>query len=257
MKTALAHTLVLFGRHAVPLLCCLLLFGLAVDAHAQHNGGTDSTDAPSVVTDTLSTSVDTTDQGTTAVLPYSREQEEKYRSALRLHLPPSARFRAEARMMADEWMVYTELRRTSPMAALRSNMDIPDELYIPTDREQYLHDYSIAMSRYVPNLGPPRAAGSTGLTMPLRSIAQFFGLVEDVSPTVNYSVEYPAVVEAVVYSTQAKVVAVMFKGVQQPGRYSLTWNGRDDLGKPLPGGDYIAEIRIGQESIVRKRIQIP
>lgn len=200
---------------------------------------------------------DTSDVGTVAIIPFSREQEENYLRALRLHLPPSARFRVETRMFSDDWQTYAELMQRTPGHALRSNLDIPDSWYIPSEQQRLLYQEQIAMSRYIPGVGLRTSPGFAGFQLPLSTIGRILGLVEDVSPTISYAVEYATVVEAVVYSTQAKVVAVMFKGSQQPGQYALTWNGRDEQGKPLPGGDYIAEVRIGQETIVRKRMQIP
>lgn len=203
---------------------------------------------------------DTIETGTMAVVPFSRTQEENYRRALQMRVPPSARFRLDARMLADEWQAYADLRGRSPLQVLRSNLDIPSEYYIPSEQQRLLYQEQITMSRYIPGVSNGNngmSAGAVGFQMPLSVIGRLLGLIEDVSPTITYAVEYSAMVEAVVYSTQAKVVATIFQGVQQPGRYSLTWNGRDGQGKPLPSGDYIAEVRIGRETIVRKRMQIP
>lgn len=198
-----------------------------------------------------------TESGTMAVVPFSREQEENYRRAIQMKVPPSARFRIEARMLAEQWQAYADLRGRSSLQALRTNLDIPSEYYIPSEQERLLYQEQIAMSRYIPGVTHATSPGAVGFQMPLSTIGRLLGLVEDVSTTITYAVEYSTMVEAVVYSTQAKVVATMFQGVQQPGKYSLTWNGRDEQGKPLPKGDYIAEVRIGQETIVRKRMQIP
>ena len=50
------------------------------------------------------------------------------------------------------------------------------------------------------------------------------------------------------------VVATLFKGNQEPGTYTITWNGRSQDGKPVMPGEYIAEVRLGSERIMRKRI---
>ncbi len=247
------------GRAAIVLLCFFAI-ALPTILHAQtSDGSADSTEMRRVNPDSTGTGMfrDTSEQGTMAVVPYSREQEQNYLRALRMQLPPSARFRAEARLYANDWQLYTERRARSPMSAFYSNLDIPEEFYIPSEQERFLHADNIARSQYVSHLGPPKSPGAVGFSMPLSTIGKLLGLIEDVSPTITYMVEYPVAVEAVVYSTQAKVVAVMFRGQQLPGKYALTWNGRDDQGKPLPKGDYIAEVRIGQDAIVRKRMQIP
>ena len=64
-------------------------------------------------------------------------------------------------------------------------------------------------------------------------------------------------VEVVVYSPQARVIAVLLKMHQPTGKYQITWNGRDEKGRRMPTGDYVAEVRLGDERFVRKRIQIP
>lgn len=243
----------------VVIACTVFFFGASLLAQQEQGDSTsrsytehpDSTDVQN--TDTIET-------GTMAVVPFSREQEANYRRALQMRVPPSARFRLDARMFADEWQAYADLRGRSPLHVLRSNLDIPSEYYIPSEQQRLLYQEQIAMSRYIPGVTngmSGMSAGAVGFQMPLSAIGRLLGLIEDVSPTITYAVEYSAMVEAVVYSTQAKVVATIFQGVQEPGRYSLTWNGRDGQGKPLPTGDYIAEVRIGRETIVRKRMQIP
>lgn len=239
------------------LFCCFAAVGSAAIAQSTGDSTKSVEITRSVPDSTQGMFRDTAELGTVAVVPFSREQEQNYVRALRLQLPPSARFRAEARLLAAEWQLYAEGRLRLPLAAMSSNLDIPEEFYVPTSQERYLHNYNIAMSQYVPNLSPPKSAGSAGVSMSLSSIGKLLGLVEDVSPTISYALDYPVAVEAVVYSTQAKVVAVMFRGQQPPGRYALTWNGRDDQGKPMPKGDYIAEVRIGNDFVVRKRMQIP
>ncbi|MBR3090812.1 MAG: hypothetical protein IKH10_02320, partial [Bacteroidetes bacterium] len=82
------------------------------------------------------------------------------------------------------------------------------------------------------------------------------GIIEDTSPEIKYSLGMIADVEIVIYSVQAKVIATIFKGTQRPGSYKITWNQRDDKGKKMPYGDYIAEVRIGTDRFVRKRIVI-
>lgn len=250
-----------YRKTGAVLVFCLLLsvvFGLSsVRLYAQAGLGDSTRYYLTEPTDSLTSQPDTSDVGTVAIIPFSREQEDNYLRALRLRLPPSARFRVETRMFSEDWLTYAELLQRTPGYALRSNLDVPDSWYIPSEQQRLLYQEQIAMSRYIPGIGLRTSPGFTGFQLPLSTIGRILGLVEDVSPTISYAVEYPTVVEAVVYSTQAKVVAIMFKGNQQPGQYALTWNGRDEQGKPLPGGDYIAEVRIGQETIVRKRMQIP
>jgi flagellar hook assembly protein FlgD len=54
----------------------------------------------------------------------------------------------------------------------------------------------------------------------------------------------------------AVIIATMFDGIQSPGDFTYTWNGRDDSGRLLPVGDYVGEVRIGKEKLIRKRIYL-
>jgi flagellar basal-body rod modification protein FlgD len=102
----------------------------------------------------------------------------------------------------------------------------------------------------------PVTPGS-GLQIPLSAIGAFLGLTEDVSPVISYSLESSAEVEVVVYSVQALVIRTLLTAKQYPGSYSITWDGKNDKGIIMPKGDYVAEVRIGKDRIVRKRIVVP
>ncbi len=128
---------------------------------------------------------------------------------------------------------------------------MPEEAYIPGEVEKTLREINIMNSMYVPMV---RTYSPYGAKIDFETIGKFLGIVEDVSPTIKYSLAITADVEIVIYSIQAIAVATLFKGVQSPGNYTISWNGRDENGRMMPPGDYIAEVRIGQEKYVRKRI---
>ncbi len=134
-------------------------------------------------------------------------------------------------------------------------MELPKQVWEPLPSEATMAQYNIIQSQSV----PPYTSGPNpfGLKIPLSSIGQFFGITEDVSPVLQYDLEYRTNVQVVIYSITAIVVATIFEGVQVPGNYKYTWNGRDDMGKRLPPGDYIGEIRIGNSKYIRKHIVIP
>ncbi|MBK9249328.1 MAG: hypothetical protein IPM69_14750, partial [Ignavibacteria bacterium] len=142
-----------------------------------------------------------------------------------------------------------------PWEIARQNLEIPPEYFKPSSQEIASYNYHIARSQDIPG-SFPKTAGA-GLQIPLSSIWAFFGLTEDVSPVIRYDVEYSMNVEVVVYSPQARVIAVLLKMHQPTGKYQITWNGRDEKGRRMPTGDYVAEVRLGDERFVRKRIQIP
>jgi flagellar hook assembly protein FlgD len=82
-------------------------------------------------------------------------------------------------------------------------------------------------------------------------------LTEDVSPVIKFSVEYADEIDITIYSIQAIAVTTIFKGNLMPGNYKYVWNGRDDKGKKMKPGDYIAEVKMGKYKFYRKRIVVP
>lgn len=188
--------------------------------------------------------------------PFTPEQDTAYYRALRLHTPTGSLAQHHARLFSGIWTDMIRRSQKTPWEIARQNLEIPADYYRPSDRERALYAYNIAKSQEIPTGLPAKTAGA-GLQIPLSDIGAFFGLTEDVSPVLNYRVEFPMNVEVVVYSPQARVIAVIIKGKQNPGNYRITWNGRDDKGRKMPSGDYVAEVRLGNERFVRKRIQIP
>lgn len=188
--------------------------------------------------------------------PFTPEQDTSYYRALRLRIPTGSLAQHHARLFSGIWTDMVRRSKKTPWEIARQNLEIPADYYKPSDRDRALYAYNIAKSQEIPTGLPAKTAGA-GLQIPLSDIGAFFGLTEDVSPVLNYSVEFPMNVEVVVYSPQARVIAVIIKGKQNPGNYRITWNGRDDKGRKMPSGDYVAEVRLGNERFVRKRIQIP
>lgn len=194
-------------------------------------------------------------------LPYSNsennkftpEQDSAFKQAMRSNLPKELILKQSLEQINFQ-IEFNRLMRDSPwMIAQRNLASIPKEMFEPnpveiTQRQQMIQD-----AQYVPFVQTlPRNAFS----MSLQDIGKFVGLVEDYSPTISYNLNVISEVEIVIYSMNAKVISVIFKGEQSPGNYSRTWNGRDENGKLVPKGDYIGEVRIGNYKYIRKRIII-
>lgn len=185
---------------------------------------------------------------------YSAEQDSAYLEAMKLRLPPQTRIKEVLHATESNWQLQSRLREGEPwQIALKNVQSIPPNLFIPSEMEVVHHRINIISSQYVPYLN---TMPSSGAKIPLDAIGAFLGISEDVSPTIKYKLEYISNVEIVVYSLQAVVVATVFRGTQPGGSYSVTWSGRDDFGKKMPSGDYIGEVRIGNEKYIRKRILI-
>lgn len=180
------------------------------------------------------------------------DQDSAYYRLKNLGIPPATLVQLHARLYAAQWRAMIERRLKPKWEIVTENLNVPTEYYIPTGREQVQRDYAIMQSQSRPQ-GLPQTP-NTGLQIPFSAIGDFFGLTEDVSPVLKYSLDYTTPVEIVIFSSNAKQVAVVFKGVQNPGTYKFTWNARDERGRRMTSGDYVAEVRIGQEKIIRKRI---
>lgn len=151
-------------------------------------------------------------------------------------------------------MQMNRIIQDSPWMIARRNLaSIPREYFEADPVEVVQRQTMIQDAQYVPFVQTlPRNA----FVMDLVDIGKLLGIVEDTSPTIKYTIVYASDVQIVIYSVNAKVVATIFSGMQTPGNYKRTWNGRDDYGKMLPKGDYIGEVRIGEYKYIRKVIEL-
>lgn len=185
---------------------------------------------------------------------FSAEQDSAYYRMMRLGIAPGTLAQLHARIISLGIAMRKEQEQENPFAIALRNLDLPAEYYQPRSQDIVQREEMIARSQAIPT-GRPNLPG--GLRIGLNDIGVFLGISEDVSPVINYVVDYTMNVKVVIYSTAAREVAMMFQGQQNPGKYQLTWNGRDDKGRPMPSGDYVAEVRLGNDRFVRKRITIP
>jgi hypothetical protein len=184
----------------------------------------------------------------------SAEQDSAYRSALAIQISASQRFAASLAESSTFLRVQAELtRRPSIWEQINAMMNIPAEILQPSAQERTQYQLTIANAMYVPGvLLYPMGTGNAMINF--GDIAKVFGIGEDVSPEIRYVVDETIEVEIVIYSTQALIVSTPFRGIQAPGAYTLTWDGKDQRGRTTPSGEYIAEVRLGGERIMRKRI---
>ncbi len=242
----------------------LLLSLLGMTAHAQQERNGSVLIKPRVVSPKEFMQGDTVraDSSQNAYVPgegsgtFTAQQDSAYRAALQLGVSGSVRFMHSARSLLSAMQIQATVRPASPWEAANANLNIPSSIFAPSAQEITAYRANIAAAQYVPGvLQWPMGTGN--LQVSFGDIGKFFGVVEDVSPDISYVVDIPSEVEIVVYSPTAKVIATIFRGNQGPGKYKVTWNGRDEFGKPVLRGDYIAEVRLGRERLQRKRIVWP
>ncbi|TAE34441.1 MAG: hypothetical protein EAZ92_00010 [Candidatus Kapaibacterium sp.] len=218
-----------------------------------------------ITADTLNTRGDSTIVGTTppGEYPFTPEQDRAFYEALKMQVDPAMRFHFEAQRFSAMWMAAQELQKLSPRDIALANMAVDPRVLEPTPRDREAYKYGIAQSFTIPGVYEPYkrygglpGMGGDGISIPLSLIGSLLGLTEDVSPTIRYIVEQPTEVEIIIYSIQAIAITRILKETQNAGGHSVTWNLTNEAGLRVPNGDYIAEVRIGLQSIVRKRIRL-
>lgn len=185
---------------------------------------------------------------------YKNYQDSIFQHLLLLNVTARTMFNFNLSLSDEAWSKIINNTNDLPFQqAMKSLNAVPSIAFIPTGQERMMYQTNLENARYIPGITLP----NYGLKVSFNDIGTFLGLVEDTSPEIQYYLDSPNTVEVVIYSIQAKVVATLFNGKQITGNYKLTWNFRDDLGRKMPSGDYIAEVRIGNSKFVRKRIVIP
>lgn len=183
---------------------------------------------------------------------YSPEQDSAYFAALELRLPIASRLMMDLKLNALMW---EEMRANTedPWQIAKQNLDnIKEASLAPLPNDFVQRDIMITNALSIPGITPKH---DTGL-ISIGAVKKLLGLVEDLSPNIYYELLRTEDIEIVVYSVNATVIATLYQGTQAAGKYRLKWNLKDDFGRAMPAGEYIAEVRIGKYKIVRKRIQI-
>ena len=185
---------------------------------------------------------------------YSALQDSAYKRALAIDVPARARFMHTTRILSS---TLSTARALEPEPTLWDNINrnlaIPREMLTPSPQQVAQYQVNIANSQYVPGvLMFPMGQGNLQISM--GDIAKLFGLTEDVSPRIQYVVDETTEVTITIYNASALKVATIFNGVQPPGVYEIVWNGKDEGNRPVAPGDYVGQVRLGNQRIMNKRI---
>lgn len=185
---------------------------------------------------------------------FTKEQDSAYKQDMRLSLPYLFMTKKSLDASEFQWNLWLKNMQNAPNIILSNSFEkMPEGILNPTLEEIVQHRINVIQALSIPTA---YTFDPSGLRIDLRKVGTFLGILEDVSPVISYNVPFTADVEIVIYSVNAKIIATIFRGTQRQGNHKITWNGKDDNGKKVPYGDYIAEVRIGQERFYRKRIVI-
>jgi len=187
---------------------------------------------------------------------YSEYQDSAYKQALALNVAARARFIHTTRSLSGALSAAQTLERPpTPWENMQRNLAVPREMLAPSPQQIAAYKLNIQQSQYVPGV-LMFPMGSGNLQVSFGDIGKFLGLMEDVSPRIKYLVDETTEVTIVVYNASALKVATIYNGIQPMGVYEIVWNGRDDNNHPVPPGDYVSEVSLGNQRIMRKRILI-
>jgi hypothetical protein len=74
------------------------------------------------------------------------------------------------------------------------------------------------------------------------------------STRIEYSVSGTAMVSLKVYDVLGREVAILFDGVRQQGKYSVTWNGTNSAGQPAGSGIYFYRLKSSNGFVSTKKM---
>lgn len=190
------------------------------------------------------------------IIRFTPLQDSAYIRSLRaksLNISSDAIFYADIKLLESEILLLKKIDVITNAEILRRNTQLPVESLQPSAVEKTLYQFNIMQSQYIPFV---RTYNFFGPKIPFSTIGSLLGLVEDVSPVLKYTLDYEDEVRIVIYSERAIIIRVLFEGKQYAGQYQILWDGKDNYGTQMRRGDYIGEIRIGENKLIRKRIRI-
>lgn len=74
------------------------------------------------------------------------------------------------------------------------------------------------------------------------------------STTINYSVEMVGEVDLKIYNMLGQTIRSLVSGVKPAGDYTVVWDGKDDLGRQMPSGQYFYRVKAGERQTTRTMI---
>jgi hypothetical protein len=73
------------------------------------------------------------------------------------------------------------------------------------------------------------------------------------STVINYSLRWPAPIQLQVYDVAGRLTRILCSGTRMAGEYSISWDGRDQVGCSLSSGIYVYALQVGEKALMSKR----
>jgi hypothetical protein len=132
--------------------------------------------------------------------------------------------------------------------------DVPRDCYFAADREGRLGvmdvDYEIEL--VFVGMGETNAAERGTETAPLVADARVRPNPFNHSVTIELKVPHPAPVEIAVHDAAGRLVRLLLSERRTQGVHEVVWDGRDQQGRRVASGLYLAKVRIGDRVVSRK-----
>ena len=118
----------------------------------------------------------------------------------------------------------------------------------------YLDDIRLVTAQDV----PPTAVWErhTGDTPEAFSLDQNFPNPFNSGTAIRFALPAVAAVKLTVYNLAGQAVATLAKDERAAGRYTLSWDGRDDQGHALASGLYVYRLEVADQTITRKMLLV-
>ncbi|MEO0105880.1 MAG: FlgD immunoglobulin-like domain containing protein [candidate division WOR-3 bacterium] len=81
-------------------------------------------------------------------------------------------------------------------------------------------------------------------------------LIDGKGGIVRYTITDPQTVLLKIYDVSGKIIRTLVNKHQEPGNYTVHWNGRDDLGKIAPAGVYFFTLETLNSTLTKKAILV-
>jgi flagellar hook assembly protein FlgD len=76
----------------------------------------------------------------------------------------------------------------------------------------------------------------------------------DSETSIRFTTAKPGPLTLAVYDVQGREVRRLADGLHEASVYTLSWDGRDELGRPMPSGVYLYSLTTPEQTYTRKMV---
>ncbi len=73
---------------------------------------------------------------------------------------------------------------------------------------------------------------------------------------INYSLTVKTKIRIEIYNSSGQEIATLINGIQNPGWYSVKWNGKDNKGNNCPAGIYFYRLESEEYQATKKMVKM-